>query len=116
MSKEKSEFLEYLLELLEPSGGISSRRMFGGYAIRKNGFPIALIFDDEAYFKVDDSNRADYESMGSKPFTYEKGGKTIIVSNWKLPIDIIENQEKLLEWADKSYQVSLKSKRPNKNK
>jgi len=65
-----NEFLEYILELLEPSGDISSRRMFGGYAIRKNGFTIAFIFEGELYFKVNESNRSDFESAESKPFTY----------------------------------------------
>jgi TfoX/Sxy family transcriptional regulator of competence genes len=46
MIKPQSEFLEYILELLEPSGDITSCRMFGGYAIRKNNLPIALIFGD----------------------------------------------------------------------
>ncbi len=92
-----SGFLEYILELLEPSGGITSCKMFGGYAISKNNLPIALIFGDEAYFKTDDSNIADYEAMDSTPFTYEAKGKTITVSNWKMPIEILEDHEKLME-------------------
>ena len=86
--KPRSEFIEYILELLEPSGGISLKRMFGGYSVCKFGLSIALIFEDEIYFKVDDSNRSDYEAINSEPFTYEKKGKTIIVSNWKVPIEI----------------------------
>ncbi|MBT5654951.1 MAG: TfoX/Sxy family protein, partial [Alphaproteobacteria bacterium] len=104
-------FLEYILELLEPSGGIASCRMFGGYAIRKNGLAIALVFDDEIYLKVDDSNRTDFESMGSKPFTYEKGGKIITISNWKVPIEILEDSEKLIKWSEKAYQVAFKAKK-----
>ena len=111
MPKEHNEFLEYILELFEPSGGISTRRMFGGYAIRKNDVPIALIFQDEIYFKVDDSNRPDYEKMNSKPFTYEKKGKTITVSNWKLPIEILEDTDTLMQWIEKSYHVALKAKK-----
>lgn len=111
MTKQQSEFLEYILELLEPSGGISSCRMFGGYAIRKNSLPIALIFDYEIYFKVDDSNRADYEAIDSTPFTYKKGNKTITISNWTLPLEILEDPDILMQWVDKSYQVALKAKK-----
>lgn len=111
MAKEQNEFLEYILELLEPSGGITSCRMFGGYAIRKNGLPIALIFQDEIYLKVDDSNRSAYKAMDSRPFTYEKGGKTIVVSNWKVPIEILEDSEQLMEWTEQSYQVALAAKK-----
>jgi DNA transformation protein len=107
----KSEYLEYILDLLEPSGGISSVRMFGGYAIKKYGLTIALIFEEEAYFKTDKSNIEDYKKLGSKPFSYEKQGKTIIVSNWRIPIEILEDQEKLMQWIEKSYQVAKRVKK-----
>ena len=112
MSK-KSEFLEYVLEQLEVCENISYARMFGGYVIRKNSLPIALIFDNEIYFKVNESNKEDYKKLGSKPFTYEKKGKTIEISNWKLPIEILEDPEELKKWVEKSYQVSLATKRGN---
>ncbi len=111
MAVARNEFLEYILDLMEPFGEISSCRMFGGYAIRKSGLPIALIFKDEIYFKVDDSNRADFEALDSAPFTYEKGGKTIVVSNWKLPAEILEDTDELLEWTEKSYQVALRARK-----
>ena len=106
-----SGFIEYIMELLEPSGGISSCRMFGGHAIRKNGLAVALIFDDEIYFKVDDSNRMDYEARDSHPFTYQARGKTVEISNWLVPIEILEDSDKLMEWLDKSYQVAIKAKK-----
>jgi DNA transformation protein len=109
-----SEFLEYILELLEPLGGITFARMFGGYAIRKNGLPIALLFNDEVFFKVDDSNRADYEALGSEPFTYQKNGKTIIISNWKLPLEILEDSDELMQWVEKSYQVARRARKKKK--
>lgn len=111
MTAKRSEFLEYILELLEPLGRISYCRMFGGYAIKKNGLAIALIFENEAYFKVDSSNISDYKKLNSEPFTYNARGKTITISNYKLPIEILEDSEELLKWAEKSYQVALRAKR-----
>ncbi|MES2677858.1 MAG: TfoX/Sxy family protein [Pseudomonadota bacterium] len=108
-----SQFAQYILELLEPTQGISLKRMFGGYAVYKFGLPITLVIEDEIYFKVDDSNRADYEAINSEPFTYKKKDKTIIISNWKVPIEILEDQERLLRFVEKSYQVAAKS--ANKN-
>jgi len=105
----KDEYLDYILELLEPAGDISSGRMFGGYAIYKNKLPIALSFDDTLYFKVDLENQADYQAVGSHPFTYEKGGKTIKISNWMVPIEILDDPEQLLEWTEKAYQVALRA-------
>ena len=105
-----SEFIEYVIELLEPSGGISKSRMFGGYAIRKFGLAIALVFQDEIYFKVNESNVEDYKALNSRPFTYEKKGKIITMSNWLLPVEVLEDEERLKEFVEKSYQVALKAK------
>jgi DNA transformation protein len=103
-----TELYYYILELLEPSQGISLKRMFGGYAVYKFDLPIALIIEDEIYFKVDDSNLADYEVFNSEPFTYEKKGKTIVISNWKVPAEILEDQDRLMEFVEKSYQIAVR--------
>jgi len=108
---KNSGYIEYIMDVLEPSGGITSARMFDGYAIRKHGLAIALIFEDEIYFKVDDSNRAEYEAMGSEPFTYDKKGKTVVISNWKVPPEILEDHEKLMDWTDKAYAVAVRAKK-----
>jgi DNA transformation protein len=105
----KNEFLEYILELLEPMGEISSGRMFGGYVVRQNELPIALIFSDEIYFKVDDTNRQDFITAGLTPLTYNKKGKTITVSNWKVPTEVLEDEITLMAWAYKAYDVSLRA-------
>lgn len=104
------ELINYIMELLEVSGGITKTRMFGGYAIRKFGLTIALFIDGEAYFKVDESNIDDYKALNSNPFTYEKKGKIITVSNWSLPIEILEDDIRLRGFVEKSYQVAIKSK------
>ena len=108
---QNSEFLEYILDLLDPLAAISSRKMFGGYAIYQNGLTIAIIAHDEIYLKVDESNIDDYKQLNSQPFTYQKQGKTITISNWKVPAEILEDQDRFIEWAEKSYQVALKAKR-----
>jgi len=111
-----SEFIQFLLEILGPLGDISACPMFGGYAIRKKRFPFALVMDDRVYFKVDDSNRKDYERAGSKPFTYMARGKEIVVSNWEVPVDILEDDDKLLKWAEKSYDISVTAKAKKRSK
>jgi DNA transformation protein len=62
------EYLAYLLELLAPLHA-TSRAMFGGFGIYRNGLMFALVADDQLYAKVDASNKADYEEAGSQPFT-----------------------------------------------
>ena len=62
------DFRMFVLEQLQPSGRVTSRPMFGGVGLYLDGLFFALIDDDTLYFKTDDSNRARYESAGSRPF------------------------------------------------
>ena len=63
MAKD-SEFVEFVLESLQPLGGLSARRMFGGWGIYKDGVMFALIAHDQLYLRVDDGTRAAYEAAG----------------------------------------------------
>ena len=110
---EKAQFLEYVLsEVLADVDGISSRAMFGGYGIYKDGVIFAIIADEQLYFKVDESNRGDYEQYGSHPFVYSQGKtKSTTMSYWELPADIMEDRDEIAKWIDKSYAVSLSQKK-----
>ena len=59
------EYLQHVLEMLEPLGGIRSRRMFGGAGIYRDGTMFGLIADDELYLRTDDINRPDFEAEGA---------------------------------------------------
>ncbi len=107
-----NSFHEYVIQdLLREIPGISSRAMFGGYALYLRGVIFGLIADDELYFKVDELNKGDYEKAGSTPFTYERGGhpKTVM-PYWKVPADVVEDKEELPTWIDKSVAASKRSK------
>ena len=63
-----SDYLAYILDQLRPFGHVVARRMFGGVGLYTDGFFFGII-DDTVYFKVDDSNRMDYEARGCRKFT-----------------------------------------------
>lgn len=111
MSKD---YAEYILDLLSPYGSMTSRAMFGGYGIYKDGLIVGIIVDDELYFKVDDNSKKKYEALASVPFTYNRGEKIFAMSYWKVPIEIMENEDDLAEWLEEAYIVSMKSKRLKK--
>ena len=104
------ETLEHILDLLDDEEGISYKRMFGGYGLFKNDLAVALILRSEIYMKVDQSNKYDYESAFSKPFTYRKNGKDIVLSNWSIPSEVLEDKELFVEWFLKSYRVAVDKK------
>ncbi len=99
----KSSFCEYVVnELMREIPGVTSRAMFGGYGLYKDGKIFGMIANDILYFKVNDTNKADYERLGSQPFTYENKGKKYAMSYWEVPQEIQDEPETLAAWAQKS--------------
>ena len=102
-----SEFVEYIMDLLSKFSDIKLRRMFGGYGIYSGKLIFAIIMDDELYFKVDANLIEEYKYTGSFPFTYKRDGKTIALSYWSVPSDVIEDGDLLNEWFNKSLKVAI---------
>ena len=92
--------------------GITTRAMFGGWGIYKDGLFFALIAEDRLFFKVDESNLADYQRQNSKPFVYHApGGKAMKMSYWELPESVAENKQAVREWVDRAVAVAKKAKK-----
>lgn len=106
-----SDYSNHLIDLLSPWGKVVARRMFGGHGIYHHNLMFGLIADGTFYLKVDNSNRPDYQAADSEPFTYESQGKRRSMSYWQVPSEILEDQERLCEWAKKAYVVAVSSKR-----
>lgn len=114
------EYQEHLLEMLDPMGGVSARRMFGGAGLFKSGLMFALISDDVLYLKVDDSTRPDFEARGMGPFVYQsKGGRRSLASYQQVPDDLFDDPDEMNAWCLKAFDVALKAdaaKPPSKRK
>ena len=103
------EFIEYVIDQLSTWADVSARKMFGGAGLYCDGVMFGLIADDIAYLKVDDSNRQDFERAGSCPFNpYPDKAKTIVMSYYEIPVDILEDRDQLAAWADRSLEIARK--------
>ncbi len=109
----KNDFHDYVMQdVLGHIRGVSSRAMFGGHGIYKDGVVFAIIADGELYFKVDDSNRKDYEAAGSKPFCYSaKDRKRVTMSYWEVPASVMEDADEIELWVERSAKISRKKKK-----
>jgi DNA transformation protein and related proteins len=107
-----SEFVDFVLESLEPLRGVSARRMFGGHGIYKDGVMFAPIAGDQLYLKVDDGNRAVFESEGLQPFTYTGKGRPIQMSYYEAPGEGLDDPEILCDWAQGAYAAALRARKP----
>ena len=101
------EFTRYLLELLNPLGPISARRMFGGVGLFHGGIMFGLIARDELFLKVGDANRPAYEAAGEAPFSYAtKTGSNTITSYWRCPPDLFDEADTFRDWARQAITVA----------
>ena len=93
-------FTEFLREQLAPLGRLSMRRMFGKTGVFCNGLMFGMITDDTLYVRVDDHNRDIFvEASSTPPLNYQKNGRTIDLSFWRVPERLLDEPEELLAWA-----------------
>ncbi len=108
-------YCDYLIDLLSPWAEVTAKGMFGGWGLYRSGQIFGIVVEDTPYFKVDDSNRPDYEAVGTEPFFYmAKGNKRVAMSYWQVPGDILDDQDTLKDWAEKAYSTALASKTQKK--
>lgn len=104
------EYVDYVLDHLGALGSILAKRMFGGVGLYLEGTFFALIADDTLYFKVDDSNRKDYEDRGMGPYR-ASFKKPMVLQYYEVPVEVLENEEELRTWAHKALRVALSKKK-----
>lgn len=97
-------YRDYVLDQLRSSGDTVARKMFGGIGLFRNGLMFGLIADDVLYFKVDGTNRDDYQRAGMEPFRpFEK---SITMSYYQVPLEVVEDPETLKVWAEESFAIA----------
>ena len=69
-----------------------------------------IIAYDRLWFKVDDSNRADYEARGMGPFQPFPDRPTTM-SYFEVPADLFDDAEELRVWAMRSVSVARQAKK-----
>src|SRR3984885_6131548 len=98
----KNEYLEYVLEQLAELPGGRSRRMFSGAGLYQDEVFFGLLFDDTLYFKVNDSNRPDYEARGMAQFRPYEDRPLVSFSYYEVPAEVLEDRDQLIAWARRS--------------
>jgi DNA transformation protein and related proteins len=109
------DYREFALEQLGRVAPVTYRKMFGGVGVYSNGFFFALMDNDSLYFKVDDSNRGDFESRGMGPFM-PFGDDSHVMGYYEVPAEVIEDTEILREWMTKAVQVARSKSRAGRAK
>ena len=109
VSQQDSEFVAYVVDLLQSVGPVSSRRMFGGHGIFLEGLMFGLIAGRELYLKVDAQSRAEFVALGLQPFAYMRQGKSMQLSYYQAPEEALEMPGVMTEWGNKAYMTAVRA-------
>lgn len=109
--KKRDEFVDYLLELMEPLGPVSAKAMFGGYGIYIGDIMFALVADDLLYLKTDATNLPDFEQRGLPPFRYHRKGKPYNMSYSEAPAEVFDDADAMYQWANQAIEAALKNRK-----
>jgi DNA transformation protein len=90
---------EAIRDLFASLGPVRTRRMFGGQGIYSGDLIFAIEIAGELYLKADDSSVPAFCSAGSRPFAYERHGRTIEMSYWRLPDAALDDADEAARWA-----------------
>ena len=102
--------LDYVRDQLHGVGRVTIRKMFGGAGLYLQDVMFALIAEDILYFKVDDTNRPDFEAAGMRPFK-PFDDKAYTMSYYQVPAEVLEDATELRVWAGKALRVALSKSR-----
>ena len=110
------QYKEFLVDLFSPLGAIKVRSMFGGGGVYYKDTMFALISNETLFLKVDETNKSAFEEEGAGPFVYDGKGKPITMSYYELPERLLDDTDELLQWAQRSIDVALRTKKPKRKR
>ncbi|MBW3660006.1 MAG: TfoX/Sxy family protein [Gemmatimonadetes bacterium] len=90
-------FADWVVERLEPLGGVRARRMFGGWGLYQRDTFFGIVHRGRLYLKTDDATRSRYESRGCSRFQATE--RQTLRRYWEVPGDVLEDPDALLEWS-----------------
>ncbi len=111
-----SDFADEVVERLGrvvPS--LRARRMFGGVGLYSGDQFFGIVAFDRLWFKVDDSNRGDYQACGMvalNPFP----DRPTTMSYFEVPPDLLDDSEELRVWAMRSVAIARTTKQKSPRK
>ena len=97
MKPKDESFKNFVLDQLRELDDVEARRMFGGYGLYRDEIFFGIVHKDRVYFKIDDSTVGEYRKRKMKPF--RPNAKQTLKSYYQVPLEILEDAERLGEWA-----------------
>ena len=113
-------FARFVLDQLRLLGDVDCRSMFGGHGLYHGGVFFGIIFKGRLYFKISAKTQPDYVERGMKPFCPSgsprktvhgtRRAPQVLSSYYEVPIDIVEEDERLADWAREAVRAQRQQK------
>ena len=104
----KEDFRDYVLDQLSGLGDVTDRKMFDAFGLYHEGRFFGIIHGGTLYFKTNQESRGEYTAFGMKPF--KPSEKQVLKNYYEVPSEILEDREKLAEWAVRAAQLSQRKR------
>ena len=108
--KKHDEFVDYLLEQMQPLGPVTAKAMFGGYGIYIDDLMFALVADDVLYLKTIADDLPEFGERGLRPFSYTRNGKTFNMSYSEAPAEVLEDADIMQQWGNRAIAAAVKNR------
>src|SRR6266699_2857850 len=106
--KQVDTFKDFIFDQLRDLEGLRVRRMFSGYGFYCDEVFFAIIAKSRLYFKTDARSRQAYLERASTPFRPRP--KQELPSYYEVPVEILEDGEQLVRWAQEAIRVAASMK------
>ena len=93
-------FRDFVLEQLAALDGLRCKRMFGGYGLYSGEQFFGIVFDGRLYFKTHPETLPEYLEYHAAVFAPSE--KQVLKNYREVPVDILEDSERLPLWARKA--------------
>ncbi len=103
--------LAFIEEQLKGFGDFYSKKMFGGVGFFREGLMFGMIGGGAFRLKADQVNQADFEAKGMEPLYHRKDHSKKPMPYWEVPVEVLEDKEALIHWANKAYEAALRNKK-----
>jgi DNA transformation protein len=104
------DFVAHVLELMEGSGRVAARAMFGGHGVYVDGMIVGIVVADVLYLKTDEATMPCFRERGQGAFEY-KTKKGIIqgTSYHRPPDEALESPAAMREWLRLALAAALRA-------
>ena len=113
---QRSEFLDFVIGQMVGLGVITARAMFGGHGLYCDGLFIAIIADEQLYFKADAESQPRFEASGLKRFQYQARGKTVQLMYYEAPTEVYDEARAMNDWGQLALAAAVRARRPARKK